>query len=194
MRSKLNKYITAVHNSRLNAACYICPYLQFPQFMPNILPPDEFSGGSVEIDCGARVFKGKYGETVSRYHCSMGFHSMNLPVKPGIYMIVYIPTGDCYVGATNNIQKRINEHYNQFGSSQWKLNLCKLHKDYGSKSLKELSKEINKDLKPVVLEVFEKDTPVDAIRQAELHHISDKKPTLNARSYCPYRGAPGKRQ
>jgi hypothetical protein len=118
---------------------------------------------------------------------------MNLPAKPGIYMIVYVPTGDSYIGATNNIQKRIKEHYNQFGSSQWKLDLCKLHESYGTKSLKEISKELNKDLKPVVLEVFDEDVAIETIKQAEFRHINDKNPTLNAGTGYPYRGAPGKR-
>lgn len=33
-----------------------------------------------------------------------------VPVSPGVYRIVRVATGDCYVGSTNNLRRRRNEH------------------------------------------------------------------------------------
>jgi hypothetical protein len=66
MRSKLNKYITAVHNSRLNAASCSPLQLQWlitisPAHAEKLKSPDESSGPIPEIGCGARDFKGEKG-------------------------------------------------------------------------------------------------------------------------------------
>ena len=112
---------------------------------------------------------------------------MDLPKKPGVYLIEHTPSGRQYIGAATNIQSRVNAHLkkksedpswvrrlaiDQMESGQWQ------HQK-GFHELHRHKKLIREQCTAEALYVFEHQPDDATMQKVEQHFIDTFKPSLN---------------